>query len=452
VTKYLRRLKERLVGDAHAPLVYVCNFEAERQWAGGHVGLPGVRLASAPAVVQRMEELGALLAGPEDYLLVKHGLDDGYLRYAEELGFAPPTVLRPENVAQDRSTTEDALDSPGLLGTLAELGTRGARLLPMGTSVLEQKLSETCALPLAGPPADTAERVNSKIYSRRQTGQAGLREVPGHCCETVSDFAVALRSFGPDRPLVVKDAYGVSGRGLVVLDSPAKVARILRMVERRAERTGDDRLEVVVEHWLTRRCDLNYQLTVAADGAVTFDFVKVALTESGVHKGHIVPAELDSGQLDEIRNAADLIGGLLYRDGFTGVAGIDAVVGADGTLYPVLEINARLNMSTYQGGVTELMQPPGYAGLARHYTLRLGAVCSFDQIRAALDQAPREAGARTVVTCFGTLNAAAPAAGQAPFDGRLYVMLFARDRARLGALDASTQQALARIPDVVEVR
>ena len=456
MTAYLRALKRSLVGDAATPLVLVCNFEVERQWAAGHVGLPGVALASAPAVVQSMEQLGALLAGPDDYLVLKRPLDEGYLRYVEGLGFAPPTVLVPERTADGRSTTEDALDSPRLLAALAELGRGGARLLPMGASSAEQKLSEACSLPLAGADAATAERVNGKIYGRRLTAKLGLREIPGHCCETVAQFEAALAGLAPDRPLVVKDAYGVSGRGLVVLDSPAKAAGLRRMVARRAAKTGEDRLEVVVEQWIERRADLNYQLTVAGDGAVAFDFVKAARTEGGVHKGHVMPPDLRPDQLEEIEHAARSVGAALYRDGFVGVAGVDAIVSTGGTLYPVLEINARLNMSTYQGSVVERAQRPGHAGLARHYTLRLAGSVPFDRIRAALDRVERAEPTDVIATCFGTLNAGAPGAGAAgagaPFDGRLYVMLFAPDRAGLTALDARVHESLAAVPDVLEVR
>ncbi|MFI5843731.1 hypothetical protein ACIA8K_28920 [Catenuloplanes sp. NPDC051500] len=452
MSRYLGQLKEAVAGAADTPLVLVCNFEVERQWATGHVGLPGVAVASAPAVVQRMEELGVLLAGPADHLLLKHPLDTGYLDYLTGLGFRTPTVLCPERTHPDRSTTEDALDSPDLLRTLRGLGA-GARLLPMGASVHEQKLADSCGLPLAGSGADVAERVNGKIYGRRLTARAGLREVPGHCCETVDELAGALDTRDiVDRPLVVKDAYGVSGRGLVVVDTPARAGQLLRLVRRRAERTGDNRIEVVVERWLPRRHDLNYQLTVTPHD-VRFDFVKQALTEAGVHKGHLMPAALTDAHRAEIERAAQLVGAALHRDGFTGVAGVDAIIDTDGQLYPVLEINARLNMSTYQGVVVERFQPPGGIGLACHYTLRLRADCAFDAVESALDTAQRGTGGRIVITSFGTLNAAAPSGEPtAPFDGRLYAMLFAPDRPRLDALHGAVRQALGRIPQVLEVR
>jgi hypothetical protein len=329
----------------------------------------------------------------------------------------------------------------------------------MGTSAAEQKLAEATGLRLAVPDAATFERVNSKIFGRRLTEEAGLRVVPGECCETCEDFTAVLRGYehriaAGDR-IVVKDAYGVSGKGLVVLDDPGKAGRLLRMIMRRAARTGDQRLHVVVEEWLPKRFDLNYQVTIGRDGATRLDFVKRALTENGVHKGHIMPERLDRAAYDQVEHAAHAVGTSLYGAGFSGVIGVDAILGVDGTLYPVLEINARLNMSTYQGSVTERCQKPGWVALAKHYPLRLRARCAFTELARALGPLlePSDEG-YLVITCFGTVNAQvdnASADALSPFDGRLYAVIVAPDRDRVAAVDAAAQRALAKLPASEEV-
>lgn len=454
-THYLQSLKTALLGVPTGPLIVICNFEAEAHWARNHVGLPAPQLSASAGLVQRMEELGILLAGRDDVLILKQLPDPGYVSYLEKLGFALPTVAVPENVQVGRSTTEDVLDSPDLRATLAELGRRGAHLLPMATTALEQELAETCGLPLAIADAATSEHVNSKIFSRRLVEDCGLRDVPGYCCETCDELSAVLERYrsalSEGVPIVVKEAYGVSGKGLIVLDDPAKADRLLRMVERRAARTGDRRMHVVVEEWLPRQFDLNYQVTVTRDGRISLDFVKQALTENGTHKGHIMPAELSQAHHAEIEHAANTVGSRLHREGFFGVAGIDAIVRTDGTLYPVLEINARLNMSTYQGGVTERCQPTGHVALARHYTLSLKAPLTFEDVAMSLgpllDVARPE---HLVVTCFGTVNT--NVGEEPPFTGRLYTMLTAPDSERIFALEAAARAGLAAMPACEEVR
>lgn len=454
-TRYLRSLKTALLGAPDAPLVVLCNFEAEAHWARNYIGLPAPPFSSSAALVQRMEELGVLLAGQDDLLILKQPLDPGYRGYLEKLGFGVPAVAVPDQVRPGRPTTEDVLDSRGLLARLAERGRGGARLLPMGTSVLEQKLADVCGLPLAVPDAATFEHVNSKIFSRRLVEAGGLRAVPGYSCETCDELAAVLERCRPGLdegvPIVIKEAYGVSGKGLIVIDGPVKADRLLRMIERRAQRTGDRRLHVVAEEWLPKLCDLNYQVTVTPDGGTRLDFVKEALTENGAHKGHLMPANLSQAHQAEIEHAAQTVGRGLHRAGFFGVAGIDAIIGTDGTLYPVLEINARLNMSTYQGSVTERYLPAGHVALARHYPLSLNAPVSFADLTAALGPLldPAEPG-YLIITCFGTVNA--NSGEDRPFGGRLYALLVAPDRQRLSALEAAAAAALATLPACEEVR
>lgn len=444
-TAYTADLKEALTGDRDARLVWLCNFEVENQWARGYVGLPAARFSATTATVQRMEELGALLAEPSDYLLLDRPLDDGYRGYVERSGLGTPRQLITQVPAGEGGTTQAVLDSPELMDRLRQLGAEGAFLMPMGNSVLEQRISELTGLRCAVPDAATFERVNSKIYSRRLTAELGLREIPGFCVETVGELHQALdEGLSDGGPVIVKDAFGVSGRGLVVLDSRRKADRLLRMVDRRANSTGDDALHVVVERFLPKRFDLNYQFTIDRGGSVRLDFVKEALTAGGVHLGHVMPPALSADQHATLANAAEQLGAHLYKEGFFGIVGVDALLGADDLVYPVLEINARLNMSSYQGRVTERFLRPGGVALAKHYPLRLTRPLPFDEVTDALGALadPPTDGTGLVITCFGTVNAQSGTAD--PFDGRLYTVLFAGDRPGLDAVDHRVQDALRR--------
>jgi len=440
-TAYTADLKEALTGDRAACFVWLCNFEVERQWAHGWVGLPAAKVTATTATVQRMEELGALLAEPEDRLLLDRPLDAEFRAYLDKTGLGAPMELVTERPAGADGTSGAVLDSPFLLAELRRLAERGAWLMPMGNSALEQRITELTGLRAAAPPAQVCEHVNSKIYSRRLTAELGLREIPGFAVTSVAELRAALDA--DDWPVIVKDAYGVSGRGLLVLPDRRKAEQLLRMVDRRAARTGDHRVHVVVERLLPKRFDLNYQFTVDRAGRVRFDFVKQALTADGVHLGHLMPPELTAAQVGELEHAAQVLGERLHRDGFFGVVGVDALLGADNLVYPVLEINARLNMSTYQGRVTERFMEPGGIAMAKHYGLRLDRRVSFAELAEATGAwtEPTVGEPGLVITCFGTVDAERSPERTA-FDGRLYTLLFAADRSELDRLDRRVTAAL----------
>jgi hypothetical protein len=178
------------------------------------------------------------------------------------------------------------------------------------------------------------------------------------------------------------------------------------MMTSRMNRAGAGRLGLVVEEWVPKVTDLNYQFTVGR--SVRFDFVKEAVTEHGTHKGHRMPARLTQAQHQELGVAAQRIGTALRADGYFGVVGVDAMVDPEGGLYPVIEINARNNMSTYQIRLQETVLGAGQSALARHYELRLDEPLPFGRLRDVLGDLLVDApgGTGLLVNNFATVNAA----------------------------------------------
>lgn len=450
MTDFTDRLRSAL-GAPDAPLVLLGNFEVEEQWSAGEHTLPRFSADSGTAIVNRMDELALLLGRPGDHVVLKGAPDEAYLDYLAGLGIGLPELHVVAGQRFERTVTADALGDPALLEQLSALAPSGARLLPHGTSRLEEELAERTGLPLATPGADLCKAVNSKVYSRRLADELGLRQPAGWSCETVEELATALDGakamLAQGRRAVVKEAFGVSGKGLVVLDSERRADRVLRMVSEQVRRSGRSRIAFVVEEWVENCGDLNYQFTVGLDGSVHFDFVKRALTEGGVHKGHRFPANLTAAQLADVIRAARLLGGRLAADGYHGVAGVDAILTADGGVHPVIEINARNNMSTYQTRLQDAFVGPGQVALARHYPLRLDRRLGFDRLRELLDGLllTRDTSSGLLVNNFATVNAGLGVRPGEPFDGRLYTIAVADSAAELDELDEGVTARLSAL-------
>jgi phosphoribosylaminoimidazole carboxylase (NCAIR synthetase) len=441
---FLHRLKTALTGSATTPLVFLGNFEVEDQWAVGEQGLPRVSFSSSSAVVNRMDEFALLLAGPGDHVVLKEAPDPGFLAHLDELGVDLPSVLTTSANDPARSVTQDALDDSALQARLGELAAQGARLLPHGVSVAEERLAELSGLPLAAPLTAVCKAVNSKIYSRVVADELGLRQAPGRTVTTLAELEAAVAwatvLLAEGRSVVAKDAFGVSGKGIVVLEDQRALDRLHTLIRRRAAKLGADRLAILIEEWVAKTTDLNYQLTIAGDGSIAFDFVKEAITERGVHKGHRIPARLTPDQFAAVEKAALLIGERLTADGFHGVVGVDAMLDPEGLVYPVVEINARHNMSTYQVRMQERFLAPHQIALARQYPLKLHGRLPYERLRVTLDGLLLAGGEGLLVTNYATVNAADPGTG--PFAGRLYGLLIAEDDDRLLALDEEIEARL----------
>lgn len=453
---FLGRIRSAL--GAPGPLVLLGNFEVEDQWAREQPGLPRLSSAGSRAVVNRMDEFALLLGDAGDTVVLKAAPDPDYLAYLHELELPVPRVLACGSQDAQQTVTEDALADSRLVDELRRLAAGGARLWPHGVSAVEEKLAEATGLPLGAPDARLCIRVNSKIYSRRVGDELGLRQPTGWACETLDELEKVA---GPVAELLaaghrfaVKDALGVSGRGITLVDDVRRFERLCRMILARERRAGCSRADVVVEEWVAKETDLNYQVTVGRDGAVHLDFVKEAITEGGIHKGHRIPARLSRAQAAELAEVAVAVGARLHRDGYFGVAGIDAMIDPDGRLYPLVEINARNNMSTYQVGIQERLIPPDAIALARHYPLRLRQPVAFHRLRSVLGelQFERRSGVGFLVNNFATVNAAAPAPGDGrdgaahpTFDGRLYGMVVGRSADEVAELDRRVGERVAEL-------
>ncbi|WP_117212771.1 ATP-grasp domain-containing protein [Allorhizocola rhizosphaerae] len=444
MSTFLEGVKVACTGSAATPLVLLGNFEVEDEWARDEVGLPSVAGRASAAIVNRMDEFAVLLAGGGDYVVLKSAPDPDYLSYLDGLGLDLPTILVTDGQDPANTVSVDALRSPRLLSELKKLD---AHLFPHGMSTVEEQLCELTGLAPALPPAALVKSVNSKIYSRRVATELGLPQAHGWACETVTEFAAAAdaarASLAAGRRLGIKDAFGVSGKGIMVVDDERRLDQLVRMVTRRAERSGDQRIALVVEEWADKALDLNYHFTVGRDGSVRFDFVKEAITENGVHKGHHIPARISPEHYAQIVQCAQLLGERLAADGFHGVVGVDAITTRDGGLLPVLEINARNNMSTYQTRLQETFMRPGMVALARQYHLTLMGHVSFAQMRDRLGGLLFTGQQGLLVNNFATVNAAATDDGRS-YSGRLYGLLIAHSEEELTALDASIAERVQK--------
>jgi hypothetical protein len=146
---------------------------------------------------------------------------------------------------------------------------------------------------------------------------------------------------------------------------------------------------------------------------------------------------LTSAQIACYEEAAEAVGARLFEDGFTGLAGIDSIIDREGNVYPVLEINARLNMSSYQLGLEWLIDPRSCA-LVKHYPLSLKRPLSFSELKSSLGSdlfIPARNNAGALIQNFATVNVNFNPDDSAPFNGRLYALIVGTNFEQIAQID-----------------
>ncbi|GGH62950.1 phosphoribosylglycinamide formyltransferase 2 [Paenibacillus silvae] len=457
LTDFSSRLKLALTGRHDVTFVYLNNFEVEQYWEDPEIlKLPSLSIGSAADVVHRMEELGVFLAGDQDIVLLKSLPSPDFISAAQALGFGRSRYIAPVHNNPGLNITASLLQCSATMDKLRELAQTAESpvfLVPFGTSEREEELSHLTGIPLAVPSSMIFRQVNDKGYSRRLNKRLDIRQIPGVECASLEELASGFEQLKfvleQGGRLVLKDSMGVSGKGITVIPDEARFQKCMSMLEKQAGKKGIRKINYVLEQWIDKICDLNYQILIDQSGGVEFLGVKESLVEQGVHQGHLMPSRLSEAQLGVIREAAIRIGEALYQDGYYGIAGMDAILDEDGTIWPNLEINARFNMSTYQLNIQQQYLPDGYYGLAKKYTLRLHRLLEYKELHAMLGEwmFRPENGEGLLINNFATVNAAFKSEGTI-FSGRLYGIIIGSSPERLAVLDEAVEAALSSINEV----
>lgn len=424
-----KKLKKFLVGDEDATFIYINNFEVEDKWQSDEtLSLPNISLGNSPSVVNRMEELGIFLAEKNDFVVLKDEVDPDYKGYLKEQGFQLPNLLYVERNYPEQSITQNILNCPNTISTLSSLKGENIYLMPFGTSKLEEELSHLTGIALATPPTNIFKTVNSKIFSRLINKNSNLNQIPGASCESLEELEESFLNlkYLLDRGecLVIKDALGVSGKGIVVIDSERKFYQYYKLLDKASKKSNSTNILMVIEQWIDKCCDLNFQFILSKQGDVDFNFVKESLVVNGVHQGHIIPSRLNQSQIEILKNAAIEIGKHLHECGYHGVVGVDGILSEGGILYPNLEINARFNMSTYQTLIQEYRISESKVAIAKKVNLTTTTKLQFKEILSCagdlLYNNKSESG--ILITNFATVNATRRQESEES-EGRLYFMI-----------------------------
>jgi hypothetical protein len=431
--------------------VWMSNFEAERFWTGQNVvQLPKFSQPEDIAIVNRLEEINLFLAEYPDILILRERSDRGFLDYLTGLGFRLPTILEVNPEDKHSAIAESVLANENFCDRLAQVSWDGGKLffLPYAKTRLEEQIALRTGLESMGPGSAVCQTINSKVYSRLLSKELGLRTIKGWECQSFESLQEALKIAGADlaagRKVVLKESMGVSGKGLVVADSEQRAQQIAAMLQRKAKPGAE--FAFVLEHWVDKLKDINYQIFVSASGDVELLSIKEVIAENGVHMGHRFPPSLTPSQFACYEQSGNAIGKRLFEDGYTGIVGIDSIIDRDGSVYPLLEINARFNMSTYQLGLDRLIEPNSTV-IAKHYPLLLKEKVTFGRlielIGADLFSRGRD-GDGVIIQNFATVNVNFDSAAE-QFKGRLYVLLIGKNDHRLARLDQRMTAKLSEI-------
>ncbi|RAR43292.1 hypothetical protein [Paenibacillus sp. MDMC362] len=414
------------------PKIVMGTFDPETRWRDPALArLPAMPDKERESIVLCMDELLFPFCGQDDVLHTRCKIDPALHEYLNGLGFAFRSRYHFDLNDEDKSLpgsdvfkqcmfslaakqTQDLLPANRMRQTAAAGYSKGVVLPESTPSIyaangLRQRQSPDEALfsdaaHILSPYAITAEteaylhaaepfnslpdmetvvRVNSKIYSSRLLNRIGekSRGLEANSAAEVEVMGTTLLKRGP---YLLKDPFGVSGKGNLLIDSEATQRRIAEHL-RRQEGSGLQ-VQFLLEPLLPKVTDFSSHWFIRENGKTEFISVQRMMNHQQNYSGSIKADESFTGMLENAGYFTVMEKALraLVEDGYHGFVCFDSMILEDGEVVSIVEINARKSMGLINAYLDEWSEPCGHTGWLTFFSLGLPEGFTFGKLLQAL--------------------------------------------------------------------
>jgi hypothetical protein len=227
---------------------------------------------------------------------------------------------------------------------------------PWGWTPSAVAAGEQCgAVVLQSIPFTTIARVNSKLWSHALEVELGW-EQPG--AASASNFdelreRISRACPGAGDKWVIKSPFGFAARDRVLGRGASLEGAQARWCERRFEK-GET---LIFQPWLAVVREYGIVMEISPEGDCDIRGISDLQTNgAGTGKGYILGRSPSPHRVAELEKIAGIVGKRLFKEGYFGPVGIDALEHSGG-LHPLLEINARYTMGFVAVAVETHLKP-----------------------------------------------------------------------------------------------
>lgn len=376
-----------------APALYLGSFNSEQFWREADIShLPAIADRQADAIVSVMDELQFVFCDSiDDVLVTRLPMDGSYKDYLSELGFSfshneLPLIEKTSGQGERsyKSICELLLESGNddyYQNLLAPLST----LSPYSIDPFTKRLCQHYGLQWSGLDIEIVKKANSKLFSH-QLAKHLFPDTVGEIVYSASELSEVGDRFLQSSSFLIKDEFGVSGKGNLLISSPQILNRIVTYISKQ-EREGKQ-TRFLLEPLLHKQTDFSCQFEIDATGETKILSIQ-KMQNSGFAFSSIQTAEssfqefLDKSGYFEQVNA---IASELHRVGYCGPVCIDSMLLQTGKIVPVVEINARKSMGFINHYIDRFLAQFSTQGRLMFFSLGLSRHVAFSEILQRMEQ------------------------------------------------------------------
>ena len=324
--------------------IYISEFDSESKYkdrTSYSLPAPGIFNMQNRLLVEGMDALCFAMADDGDVIVTARSVPEEYLEYWRS------------DICSSENFTPAAADSDSIYRRLL-MDENSHSMLRGGTIINYAHVPEyyeMCAglgIIDDGPGPDVMKVLNSKAYSNELKHKLGLPN-EGIRVQSPAEFEKYVSLMLKDHSrILIKDSLGVSGKGMLLIDSEGIAARLAAHF-RKQQDSGRSDFDFILEPLLDRKTDISCLLHIDDCGAAVIDGLRKNYSKGYAYLGS-GPPDADeealaesSGYIDQVMRIA----GDMADKGFSGFACVDSMITTDDQFIPLIEINPRVSMSRF---------------------------------------------------------------------------------------------------------
>ncbi|HAU87130.1 MAG TPA: hypothetical protein DCW90_17075 [Lachnospiraceae bacterium] len=338
-------------------MIYAAKFDSERYWQPENVvTLPAIRNRNLENIVCAMDELlFALCRGEEDVVLTGIPMNTVHQKYLHELGFRFDNQSFEQEI--EAKTCEYHAENQKIEGLSKDACFETYAVLPEYISFAKNnQITYPC------PAINVVKKVNSKIYSTKLAKKLGFSEYAEIVTSEEEFMAAGKRLLNTKGGLIVKEEYGVSGKGNLKITEEKTFQTILRNISSQCKKGKEVRFILEPAFQVKTDFSVQYFIDPETGKAECLSVQQIINQERAYHGSVTADKELlqyleGQGYFSVMERVMDA----LYKEGYFGDVCVDSMIIEPDVLVPIVEINARKSMSLIKKSLEESLEQMGFA-------------------------------------------------------------------------------------------
>jgi hypothetical protein len=304
------------------------NINQEQDW-NEEVVFPTINDTDQLKLVIQQEQQQFFLASQEDTMLIRHKPNPEFLSYLEDYGVKLPNFL---SLGKIEDVPWDKLE---LINTL---------IIPFMVTENIEKAALKQGAKIFGGEYNLVKELNNKFYTRELAINYNFQVTKGYFCTDIEQLEGSyklLKELGFEK-VVVKVPFGSSGKGLKIIETDKNFKLLSKFISRRS-----NKFRLLIEGWHYIQRSLNSQILIQDDNIYILAVTEQKIDNNGVYIGTDFVPSFEVDIMKSYHAELKRLGAILRKKGYRGIIGVDSIIDDKGTIYPIIEINARFTQVTY---------------------------------------------------------------------------------------------------------